>query len=180
MKELIYNSVMKSFIKTSFPIIYAQPIIATFLLLLMSCTRETKSYETRLEIQNNLDDQINCVIYPKSGVHLSCDTNSYISQAGGFIVIYGQGESMSPLELFASKIDSFHIVYITRPDSSRKLLYFKPIPHQVRNYKNNPFADSRSWTIISTIVNHLTPTVNLHLETCIFEINRDSIINYSK
>ena len=149
-------------------------------MILTSCVRETESYETRLEIQNNLDGQIKCALYPKSGVYLSCDTNISISQAGGFVVIYGFVVSKSPIDLLASIIDSFHVAYTNPPDTMRHFLYFKPIPHQVRNYKNNPFADTRSWTITNTTVNHYTPTSNMHRETCIFEINRDSIINYGK
>ncbi len=134
--------------------------ICILLLILASCTREIESYTTRLEIQNNLNNQVDCIIYPKSGIYLSCDTFSKINQNGAFVAIYAVGAMKNPAQLFASIADSIHIIYTNPPDSTKHFLLFSP--PVVKNYMNNPFKDDRAWTITNTVTNHYTPTSNMH------------------
>ncbi len=152
-----------------------KPIICLLLLILTACTREIESYTTRLEIQNNLNSQINYVIYPKQGIILSCESSSTISQNGSFVAFYAVGAIKDPIQLFSSIVDSVQISYTNPPETILKYLLFKP--NQVKNYTNNPFEDDKSWAISNTITDHYTASSNMHLRTCIFEIDRDSIIS---
>ena len=144
-------------------------------MILTSCAREIESYTTRLEIQNNLNNKINYLIYRKPGTYLSCDSTSAISQNGGLISFYAVGVLKNPVQLFGSIVDSVQITYTNPPDTILKYLLFKP--NLAKNYSNNPFEDDKSWTITNTITNHYTPNSNMHLRTCVFEIDRDSIIS---
>jgi hypothetical protein len=141
------------------------------LIFLSSCVTET--YETRLEIQNNMDNQVNCIIYPKMGIYISCDTNSILSGHGGFEVVYAVGQSKSPDKVILAVIDSIRMVFTNAPDTYKTVLLFKPT--QVSNYKNNLFSGKENWKS-STVISQTSSKVKLHLETCIFEINKDSII----
>jgi hypothetical protein len=147
---------------------------ASFILLILLSSCVTETYETRLEIENNLDNQLNCIIYPKMGIYISCDTNSIISGHGGFEVVYAIGQSKSPDMIMLAVIDSIRMIFTNPSDSNKIVLLFKQ--SQVSNYKNNLFAGKGNWTS-STEISQTNSKVKLHLETCIFEINQDSIIN---
>jgi hypothetical protein len=144
-------------------------------MILTSCVRETDSYKTRLEIQNNLTNQVNYIIHPKPGIYISCDSMSTISQNGGFVAIYAVGVMKNPCQLLSSIVDSIEIAFTNPPDTIRHYLLFKST--QVKNYMNNPYTDDKSWTTTNTVIDHYTPSSNMHLRTCIFEIDRDSIIS---
>lgn len=143
------------------------------LIFISACTSETDTYETRLEIQNNLDQQIKCIIRPKAGYNLSCDTLQYISGGQGFVSIYAVGQSKSPEKILSSVIDSIRVIYTLGTDTSHYKLLFTP--SKSVNYKVNPFTDAKAWTEDNTVVQH-NSKVKLHLENRIFAIEKDSII----
>jgi len=149
-------------------------ILLFILIVLSSCTDTTDVYETRIVIENDLNSQLNCRFYPKSGIYISCDTISVLSSSGGIEIIYGLGRSNSPEKIITSVLDSLRITYTNPSDTIQHLLFFSP--SHVENYNNNPFIKSNSWKRETSIIQR-NSKVKLHMEDCTFAIERDSIIS---